>query len=176
MQFPAPHADMERCRSAAPRNDRSGFKRWKVSRHACATFTVHNSHKISPQNIGLQTCVRCSTCCRDCTDQVRMTGESEFGASGASMGQGSPAENIRSGAETRLASGIMQANGRRTAPYSGGRNRCMNASDEPAPAEGNDFGDLQFSAGRGSDGPGCCQRRGARFGPRALRDNERIGP
>jgi guanidinopropionase len=75
----------------------------------------------------------------------------------------------------RVASGIMQADGRRPAPYAG-VTTLLNARYQPAPAEGNDFGDLQVALVGVPMDLGVSNRSGARFGPRAIREVERIGP
>ncbi|MDP6705557.1 MAG: agmatinase [Alphaproteobacteria bacterium] len=85
------------------------------------------------------------------------------------------ADDIRDPAFRRVAEQVFDPTGRRTFPYSG-ISTLLDAPYEPAPAEGSDFGDLEIALVGVPMDLGVTNRPGARFGPRALRTMERIGP
>jgi guanidinopropionase len=75
----------------------------------------------------------------------------------------------------KLAAQIMHSDGRRVAPYSG-VSTLLDAPYSPVPGEGSDFGGLEVALLGVPMDLGVSNRSGARFGPRALRGIERIGP
>ncbi len=78
--------------------------------------------------------------------------------------------DFRRGAET-----VFDKTGRRKLPYSG-IPTLLDAPHEPAPLEGGDFGDLEIALVGVPMDLGVTNRPGARYGPRAVRTMERIGP
>ncbi|MDJ1157720.1 agmatinase [Chelatococcus sp. SYSU_G07232] len=75
----------------------------------------------------------------------------------------------------RVAEKIFNARGTRVSPYAG-IPTFLAAPYVPAPAEGTDFGDLQVALVGVPMDLGVTNRNGSRFGPRAVRTIERIGP
>jgi guanidinopropionase len=75
----------------------------------------------------------------------------------------------------KIAANNMQTDGRRTAPYAG-IPALLNAPYMPAPDEGVEFGNIQVALVGVPMDLGVSNRSGARFGPRAVRTIERIGP
>jgi agmatinase len=75
----------------------------------------------------------------------------------------------------RVAERIFSASGTRLAPYSGVPT-LLSAPYRPADVDNPDFGDLQVALVGMPMDLGVTNRTGARFGPRALRTIERIGP
>ena len=75
----------------------------------------------------------------------------------------------------QVADTVFDKSGRRKFPYSG-VSTLLDAPHELAPLEGNDFGDLEIALVGVPMDLGVTNRPGARFGPRAVRTMERIGP
>lgn len=75
----------------------------------------------------------------------------------------------------RVADRIFTASGTRAAPYAGVPT-FLSAPHRPVDPENPDFGDLQVALLGVPMDLGVTNRPGARFGPRALRSIERIGP
>jgi agmatinase len=83
--------------------------------------------------------------------------------------------DIHDPAFKRVADTVFDPSGRRFKPYSG-VSTFLDAPHRPAPVEGTDFGDLEFALIGVPMDLGVTNRPGARFGPRAVRQVERIGP
>eukprot|EP01036_Dinobryon_divergens_P038418 gene38418-50445_t len=75
----------------------------------------------------------------------------------------------------QVAASIFSAGGTRAAPYAGVPT-LLSAPHRPVDAQNPDFGDLQVALMGAPMDLGASNRPGARFGPRALRTIERIGP
>lgn len=75
----------------------------------------------------------------------------------------------------RVAAGVFDASGTRSAPYAGVPT-FLDAPHRPIDAAAPDFGDLQVALYGIPMDLGVTNRSGARFGPRAVRTIERIGP
>ena len=75
----------------------------------------------------------------------------------------------------RVADTVFDPSGRRIKPYSG-VSTLLDAPYRPAPVSGTDFGDLEVALVGVPMDLGVTNRPGARFGPRAVRQMERIGP
>jgi len=75
----------------------------------------------------------------------------------------------------QVAASIFSAGGTRAAPYAGVPT-LLSAPHRPVDTQNPDFGDLQVALMGAPMDLGASNRPGARFGPRALRTIERIGP
>lgn len=75
----------------------------------------------------------------------------------------------------RVAAGVIDPNGTRSAPYAGVPT-LLDAPHRPIDPAAPDFGDLQVALYGIPMDLGVTNRSGARFGPRAVRTIERIGP
>jgi agmatinase len=75
----------------------------------------------------------------------------------------------------QVAASIFSTGGTRAAPYAGVPT-LLSAPHRPVDAQNPDFGDLQVALMGAPMDLGASNRPGARFGPRALRTIERIGP
>jgi agmatinase len=75
----------------------------------------------------------------------------------------------------RVADTVFDPSGRRVKPYSG-VSTFLDAPYRPAPVEGTAFGDLEVALIGVPMDLGVTNRPGARYGPRAVRQMERIGP
>ncbi|NLH82691.1 MAG: agmatinase [Phyllobacteriaceae bacterium] len=82
---------------------------------------------------------------------------------------------IHDPAFARVAASVFDANGTRSAPYAGVPT-FLDAPHHPIDPASPDFGDLQVALYGIPMDLGVTNRSGARFGPRAVRTIERIGP
>jgi len=89
--------------------------------------------------------------------------------------QESGAADIHDPLFKRVADTVFDPSGRRVKPYSG-VSTFLDAPHRPAPVEGTVFGDLEVALVGVPMDLGVTNRPGARFGPRAVRQMERIGP
>ncbi len=85
------------------------------------------------------------------------------------------ADQIDDPAFAKAAQGVFDPDGKRVFPYSG-LPTLLDAPYRPAPNEGTDFGEIDIALVGVPMDLGVTNRPGARFGPRAVRTIERIGP